>query len=183
MARNDGAAFECRGVAWKEKGNYGKAIADLTEAIRLNSMDSSAYHNRADVWFAQKEYSRAIADYDEAIRLNPECKRAFVETDVAGDNSAAGAGAPTESVAVVCVSSSGGASYSRRGQAWAAKGELDKAIADFDEALRLNPETRDALVARKEALDKKESQARLEQFRKSGNWFPEKPKPVRIPGK
>jgi len=63
-------AFD-RGYAAMERKDYDKAIAEYTEAIRLDPQSDAAYHNRAHVYFGKKEYARAIADYNEAIRINP----------------------------------------------------------------------------------------------------------------
>jgi tetratricopeptide (TPR) repeat protein len=48
------------------------AIADYTEALRLNPTDATAYYIRGVIYADKGEYDRAIADYTEAIRLNPD---------------------------------------------------------------------------------------------------------------
>ena len=50
---------------------YDKAIADYTEAIRLEPAQPAAYFNRGNARLEKKEYDKAIADYTEAIRLEP----------------------------------------------------------------------------------------------------------------
>jgi tetratricopeptide (TPR) repeat protein len=67
-----GAVFSNRGVAWRHKGEYTKAIADQSEAIRLRPKDGHQYGARADTYLAKRDYSRAIADYTERIRLDPD---------------------------------------------------------------------------------------------------------------
>ena len=47
------------------------ALADLTEAIRLNPNDANAYNLRGVVYLEKRDTERAIADYTEAIRLDP----------------------------------------------------------------------------------------------------------------
>ena len=59
------------------KKEYDKAIADYTEAIRLDPKYARAYNNRGDAWYGKKEYDKAIADYTEAIRLDPEIAEAY----------------------------------------------------------------------------------------------------------
>ncbi len=63
---------------WLEEGNahyylqqYDKAIADYTEALRLNPQYANAYYNRGNVYYVLKQYDKALADYDQALRLNP----------------------------------------------------------------------------------------------------------------
>ena len=60
-----------RGGLWLEKNEHDKAMADLSEAIRVNPKAANAYNNRACVWVCKGEYDRSIADYSEAIRIDP----------------------------------------------------------------------------------------------------------------
>ena len=55
--------------------NY--AIADFTEALRLNPNDTDAYLGRAGVYSQKKDFDRAIADYDQAIRIDPHNAEAY----------------------------------------------------------------------------------------------------------
>ena len=65
-------AYYNRGIAWQAKGQLDEAIADYSEAIRLNPKFVRAYYNRGIAWNAKGESDKAIADYNEAIRLNPK---------------------------------------------------------------------------------------------------------------
>jgi tetratricopeptide (TPR) repeat protein len=62
-------AFDNRGVAYKLKGEYERALLDYEQAIRLNPVNANAYNNRGIVYRIKGDYDRAIADYDEAISL------------------------------------------------------------------------------------------------------------------
>jgi tetratricopeptide (TPR) repeat protein len=64
-------AFD-RGNAAMARKDYDKAIAEFTEAIRLDPESDGAYHNRAHAYAEKKEYAKAVADYNESIRLNPD---------------------------------------------------------------------------------------------------------------
>ncbi len=61
----------------KFKGEADKAIADFTEAIRLNPKDAGACTNRGRVWSHKKQYDEAIADFTEVIRLDPKSVNAY----------------------------------------------------------------------------------------------------------
>jgi tetratricopeptide (TPR) repeat protein len=62
-------AFTSRGDGYAFKQDYGRAIADYTEAIRLDPNFAAAYNGRAGVYSDQGDVDRAVADYIEARRL------------------------------------------------------------------------------------------------------------------
>jgi tetratricopeptide (TPR) repeat protein len=70
-------AYNNRGNAHFTRQDNPHAIADLSEAIRLNPQYADAYFNRGNVYYGQQDYSRAVADYSEAVRLNPRDAEAF----------------------------------------------------------------------------------------------------------
>jgi tetratricopeptide (TPR) repeat protein len=69
--------YNARGIAYKRKGDYDRAIVDYDEAIRLDPNNARAYSNRGNAYADKGDYDRAIADYDEAIRLDPKFARAY----------------------------------------------------------------------------------------------------------
>jgi tetratricopeptide (TPR) repeat protein len=62
-------AFDNRGVAFRLKAEYDRAMQDYEQAIRLNPGNANAYNNRGIIYRIKGEYAHAIADYDEAIWL------------------------------------------------------------------------------------------------------------------
>ena len=53
------------------KGDLDKAVADFSEAIRLNPGDPFAYVNRGCAYGEKGDFDKAIADSTEAIRHYP----------------------------------------------------------------------------------------------------------------
>jgi tetratricopeptide (TPR) repeat protein len=70
--RNRAVAYTSRGVEWRAKGQLDRAIADHTQAIKLDPKLSEAFYNRGNAYGDKGENDRAIADYDQAIRLSPK---------------------------------------------------------------------------------------------------------------
>jgi tetratricopeptide (TPR) repeat protein len=66
-----------RGYAWITKREFDKAIAELSEAIRLEPGCSVAYIHRAFTWSSKREYGKAIADFDKAVVLDPQNAAAY----------------------------------------------------------------------------------------------------------
>ncbi len=64
-------------------GDYDSAIADYTQAIRLDPTDASAYYGRGLAYFFTGDYDSAIADYTEAIRLDPKNAMAYYDRGLA----------------------------------------------------------------------------------------------------
>ena len=66
--------YNNRGDAYRKKGDMDRAIADLTEAIRLDPKYANAYDNRGLAYRDKGDMDRAIADLTEAIRLDPKMR-------------------------------------------------------------------------------------------------------------
>jgi lipoprotein NlpI len=61
-----------RGVEWAAKGDYERAIADHTTALKLDAKTNDANYFRAVAWSHKGEFERAIADFDIAAKLKPD---------------------------------------------------------------------------------------------------------------
>ena len=110
-------SYQNRGVSKQALGDLDGALADINEAIRSNVKMPSAYINRSTLWRTKGEFDRAIADDDEAIRL------------VKG-----GAPVPTMTPPGSLLINA----QVTRGLAYEAKGDIERARADFQSALSID---------------------------------------------
>ncbi len=76
-------ALNNRGIAFKNKGDYERAIRDFDQAIGLNPNDTKALNNRGAAHMNRGDYERAIPDFDKAIWLDPDYDIAFKNRGVA----------------------------------------------------------------------------------------------------
>jgi tetratricopeptide (TPR) repeat protein len=147
------------GKAYADKRDYDRAIADYTEAIRLNPDYATAYNNRGNVYHNnKKDYDRAIADYTEALRIDPKYVIAYNNRGRAYYNKKDYDRAIEDYNEAVrfdpdnaAAKSSLVAAYHSRGDAYRNKKDYDRAIADYTEAVRFNPDKAAAYTIRGDA--------------------------------
>lgn len=132
-------AFRNRGRARSDAGALDLALADLSEAIRLNPTEGPLYINRGLVRVRLNDLSGAIVDYSAAIRLNPKSAIGYNGRGhahlVEGDEKKAIA----DFSEAIALNPAGANTYNNRGLAYSKSGEPDRAIEDFTAAITLNP--------------------------------------------
>jgi tetratricopeptide (TPR) repeat protein len=69
--RNRAIALGNRAAAQKQLGRYDEAVADLAEAIELDSGNPQYYSQRGDILVRQSKFKEAIDDYSGALSKRP----------------------------------------------------------------------------------------------------------------
>jgi Tfp pilus assembly protein PilF len=138
-----GALYNHRGAHWLTKGEFGRAIQDFDEAIRLNSKDELAYRLRGYSYAKNGNVDGAIADTSEAIRLSPKDllahlvrglsfnKKSEYDHAIADLSEAIRLGADDRANTTIA--------YGGRADAYFAKGDYERAIVDYTRAIQFNP--------------------------------------------
>jgi tetratricopeptide (TPR) repeat protein len=138
--------FCMRGIARTFSKEHDRALEDLTEAIRLSPTDPSAHGSRARVWLAKGEYEKAISDCNQAIELEAEMCAAPLLPVWHMIRQHMAVGIPSENWRRRLVRTwrlENPSYYITRGSAWFEQGCYSKAMADFEKAIRLDPQVRD----------------------------------------
>ena len=141
--------YNQRGIAYAKRGYLEGAIADYTEAIRLDPKHATAYYNRGKAWRAKGNYDRAIADYTEAIKITPN------DTDAWNNRCFARAiwGRELQLALADCnealrLAPNHPGDLDTRGVTYLKLGQYDMAIADYDAVLKIVPNIPDSLYGR-----------------------------------
>jgi Flp pilus assembly protein TadD len=66
--------YSSRGIAYGLRGDFDKAIADCTEAIRLDPKNTQAYQNRGVAYGKKGEKAKAEEDFAQTKKLEDKPK-------------------------------------------------------------------------------------------------------------
>jgi len=132
------------GIGYFQKGDYDRAIASYSDAIRLSlyySTNPFAWLNRGIAYSSKGDYTEALVNYNQAIRLDPKNAPAFFHRGtvygIQGDLD----GAIADFNQAIQLNPNYSPAFANRAFAYENKGDPDRAIADTNEAIRLDPKT------------------------------------------
>ena len=139
-----------RGTAYADSKDPEKAIADYGEAIRLDPTDTVAHRYRAELYKAKREAASAngetdtddtgkeLADYTEIIRIEPDAA-SYITRGVAYRQVAEFDKAAADFTDAIRLDPKKVDGYQLRANVFLNQGQMDKAIADYDQLVLLQP--------------------------------------------
>ncbi len=145
--------YNKRGNYYYYIDNYEKAIVDYSQAIKLEADDAVYYNNRGGAYKELKQYEFALQDYTKAIELDSEDQSYYRGRGLARRLSGDYTGAVedyTKSIELTSTPTSSqyelrgvaysflADSYQHQGNQIEAMKYFQKAIADYDQAIKIN---------------------------------------------
>jgi tetratricopeptide (TPR) repeat protein len=144
---NFAEAYSYRGYVRNSEEDFASALADFNKAISISDKYAEAYAGRGAAYHGLVDYEAAIRDYTRAIELEPKNAkyfngrgvayhdRAYLRTKSADDFNKAIA----DYTSAIELERNFAAAYKNRGYTRRVTNDLEGAIKDYTEALRLNP--------------------------------------------
>ena len=130
-------AYNFRGIAWHDKYELDRAMADYDQAVRLDPSSANAVNNRGIAWQAKGNLDRAIADHTRAIALDPkdDAVGAYRFRSIALRLKGETDRAIADASEAIRLYPDYNAAYVDRGLAYEDKRDLQRARADYNQAL------------------------------------------------
>jgi tetratricopeptide (TPR) repeat protein len=146
--QKDATAYFNRALAYYEKKDFDRAVADTSKAIDLNPNYAVAYNRRSATYNAKGDHDRAIADANKAIEIDPKLATAYGNRGNAYYNKKQYDRAIADANKAIGIDPKLARAYNNRGLAYRAKGDTDRAIADYSKAVDIDPKSTYAYISR-----------------------------------
>jgi serine/threonine protein kinase/tetratricopeptide (TPR) repeat protein len=135
-----------RAVAYWSLGDVDHAMADINRAVERDPNVNHFRMFRAQIFARKKDYERAKTEYADGIRVSSEAEKYFAyqrrgEFEMSLSELDLAIADYTETIRrnLKMAETKDVSGYGARAHAYLAHGDIDRAIADCDEAMRINP--------------------------------------------
>ena len=136
---NNWLAYNSRGVAYKDLGNYKQAIEDYGRAIEIKPGYADAYNNRGLAYNGLGNYSQAIEDLNRAIEFKPRNAEAYNNRGIAFKGLGNYRQAIEDYGRAIEIRPGYADAYNNRGNAYNGLGNYRQAIEDYGKAIEIKP--------------------------------------------
>lgn len=137
---NNARAYCERGTAYYRQDDFDKAIADFSQAIALNAKYAAAYAGRGVSHFKKGDLDDALSDLKHAVRLNPNSAAIYHHLVDVCDAKCDWDGVIANATQVIRLNPSESAwACDIRGDACYSKGDLERAMKEYNASIRLSP--------------------------------------------
>ncbi len=128
-----------QGQELAKQGKQQAAIANYTEALKLNPKNASIYYQRGNSYYSQRAYEKAIKDYTAAIKIKANYNDAYYQRGLIYYELDDNEKAITDLTQTLRINPNYTKAYDKRGQIYYEIGDYKNAIQDYSQSIRLNP--------------------------------------------
>ncbi|MBW4695742.1 MAG: tetratricopeptide repeat protein [Lyngbya sp. HA4199-MV5] len=129
-----------RATSYYFKGDVDRAIADISQVIKLKPDYSLAYYNRGVAYGDKRDYDKAIANYTQALKLKPDYVDAYNNRGAAYNRKKDYDKAIVDYTQALKLKPNYADVYNNRGVAYEKKKDYERAMVDLNQALKLQPD-------------------------------------------
>jgi tetratricopeptide (TPR) repeat protein len=137
-ATSDGA-YNNRGNAYADVGDFPAARADFDQVITLDPTDWTPYFNRGNAFQSEKNVIAALDDYAQAMSLNPTFTGTYINRGMLYSEQGNFSAALEDFNTAIALDSDLAMAYYNRGVVYHNQKNLQAALDDYNQALLLNP--------------------------------------------
>ncbi len=137
---NNYVAYNNRGNAHFEAGDFDNAMADFDAAIALDPAYAKSYYNRGNVRKKLRDLPGALVDANKAIALHPAYYQAYNNRGIIKQVLDDPGGALSDFDQALALKPDYGLAYANRGALRASEGDLANALNDLNKAIELIPD-------------------------------------------
>ena len=166
-------AYNKRGIAKYNLGEYQKALRDYDEAIKIYPNYENAYYHRGNAQYKLGNYQFAINDFNEAIDINDQNEDAYYHRGNANYELKEYQKAIDDFTKAIKLKPKKMGAYYNRGIAKIELKEYQKAIDDFTKVIKIDQNHEDAYYHRGNAkIGLKDYNGAIEDYNKAINIDP-----------
>ena len=140
LSDQDPSVFHERGHVYRAKGEMDRAIEDYTQAVARDSRFAIGFFNRGVAHHAKYDFDRAIADYTTALEIEPRYVYSLATLRLEKDREYMDdSDAIHNAHRMIRLEPTIPVALTNRALAYRAKGDLERAIADCNNAIEIEP--------------------------------------------
>jgi tetratricopeptide (TPR) repeat protein len=144
--------FETRASRRFDESRYHQAIADYTDALKIDPKLASAMMNRGWAYLLIEDYETARADFAAALKVDPELRGAYEGRGTCFRELGNYDAAIQDLTEAIRRDSNEADAYERRAKCYIAQEEHAKALKDRNRTVELEPDNTDYLMQRAQTL-------------------------------
>ncbi|BAY37673.1 tetratricopeptide repeat protein [Nostoc sp. NIES-2111] len=142
------AFFLNRGYFYYEQKKWDLALADYTQALKINPQLALAYNNRGLLYKEPKKWDLALADYNQALKINPQYAEAYYNRGLVYYEQKKWELALADFTQALKINPQFAQAYYNRGVLYYEQKKWELALADLNQTININPQLAEAYSSR-----------------------------------